>query len=55
MPEVFGNSTELQESVDKMLNEGHDVVLEIDWQGGANQKRRPDRQHFLFCRQALMH
>lgn len=42
--EVFGNFYGTsQESVDKMLHEGHDVVLEIDWQGaGQIKKRRPD-------------
>ena len=42
--EVFGNFYGTsQESVDKMLNEGHDVVLEIDWQGAEQiKKRRPD-------------
>lgn len=42
--EVFGNYYGTsQESVDKMLNEGHDVVLEIDWQGAVQiKKRRPD-------------
>ena len=42
--EVFGNYYGTsQESVDKMLNEGHDVVLEIDWQGAQQIKnRRPD-------------
>ena len=42
--EVFGNNygTSL-EAVDKMLHEGHDVVLEIDWQGAQLIKeRRPD-------------
>ncbi len=41
---VFGNYYGTsQESVDKMLNEGHDVVLEIDWQGAQQiKKRRPD-------------
>ena len=39
--EVFGNfyGTSL-ETVDKMLNEGHDVVLEIDWQGAQLIKKR---------------
>jgi len=38
--EVFGNYYGTsQESVDKMLHEGHDVVLEIDWQG-AQQVRK---------------
>ncbi len=42
--EVFGNHYGTsQESVDKMLHEGHDVVLEIDWQGAQLiKKRRPD-------------
>ena len=42
--EVFGNFYGTsQESVDKMLHEGHDVVLEIDWQGAQLiKKRRPD-------------
>jgi guanylate kinase len=42
--EVFGNYYGTsQESVDKMLQEGHDVVLEIDWQGAQQiKKRRPD-------------
>jgi guanylate kinase len=42
--EVFGNFYGTsQESVDKMLHEGHDVVLEIDWQGAQQiKKRRPD-------------
>ena len=42
--EVFGNYYGTsQESVDKMLHEGHDVVLEIDWQGAQQiKKRRPD-------------
>lgn len=41
---VFGNFYGTsQESVDKMLHEGHDVVLEIDWQGAQLiKKRRPD-------------
>lgn len=39
--EVFGNFYGTsQESVDKMLNEGHDVVLEIDWQGAQLIKQR---------------
>jgi guanylate kinase len=39
--EVFGNFYGTsQESVDKMLNEGHDVVLEIDWQGAQLIKNR---------------
>jgi guanylate kinase len=39
--EVFGNFYGTsQESVDKMLNEGHDVVLEIDWQGAQLIKKR---------------
>ncbi|MBL4772783.1 MAG: guanylate kinase [Alcanivoracaceae bacterium] len=42
--EVFGNHYGTsQETVDKMLHEGHDVVLEIDWQGAQLiKKRRPD-------------
>lgn len=42
--EVFGNFYGTsQETVDKMLHEGHDVVLEIDWQGAQLiKKRRPD-------------
>lgn len=42
--EVFGNHYGTsQESVDKMLNDGHDVVLEIDWQGAQLiKKRRPN-------------
>jgi len=41
---VFGNYYGTsQETVDKMLHEGHDVVLEIDWQGAQQiKKRRPD-------------
>lgn len=41
---VFGNYYGTsQESVDKMLHEGHDVVLEIDWQGAELiKKRRPE-------------
>ncbi len=39
--EVFGNMYGTsQESVDKMLHEGHDVVLEIDWQGAQLIKER---------------
>ena len=39
--EVFGNLYGTsQESVDKMLHEGHDVVLEIDWQGAQLIKKR---------------
>ena len=39
--EVFGNYYGTsQESVDKMLHEGHDVVLEIDWQGAQQIKKR---------------
>jgi len=42
--EVFDNFYGTsQEAVDKMLHEGHDVVLEIDWQGAQLiKKRRPD-------------
>ncbi len=42
--EVFENQYGTsQEAVDKMLHEGHDVVLEIDWQGAQLiKKRRPD-------------
>ena len=41
---VFGNHYGTsQETVQKMLNEGHDVVLEIDWQGAEQVKARfPD-------------
>jgi len=39
--EVFGNFYGTsQEAVDKMLHEGHDVVLEIDWQGAQLIKKR---------------
>ncbi|MCF6288372.1 MAG: guanylate kinase [Proteobacteria bacterium] len=39
--EVFGNNYGTsQEAVDKMLREGHDVVLEIDWQGAQLIKKR---------------
>lgn len=38
---VFGNSYGTsQETVQKMLDEGHDVVLEIDWQGAEQIKAR---------------
>ena len=42
--EVFGNFYGTsQETVEKMLDEGHDVVLEIDWQGAEQVKKRmPD-------------
>lgn len=42
--EVFGNLYGTsQDSVKKMLDEGHDVVLEIDWQGAEQIKERfPD-------------
>ena len=41
---VFGNwYGTSQETVQKMLAEGHDVVLEIDWQGAEQIKKRfPD-------------
>ncbi|WP_223789733.1 guanylate kinase [Marinicella meishanensis] len=41
---VFGNHYGTsQETVQKMLDEGHDVVLEIDWQGAEQIKARfPD-------------
>ncbi len=41
---VFGNHYGTsQETVQKMLDEGHDVVLEIDWQGAEQIKTRfPD-------------
>ncbi|MGJ8663709.1 MAG: guanylate kinase [Marinicella sp.] len=41
---VFGNHYGTsQETVQKMLDEGHDVVLEIDWQGAEQIKKRfPD-------------
>jgi len=41
---VFGNHYGTsQETVQKMLEEGHDVVLEIDWQGAEQIKARfPD-------------
>ncbi|MCX7544117.1 guanylate kinase [Marinicella gelatinilytica] len=39
--EVFGNLYGTsQEAVQKMLDEGHDVVLEIDWQGAEQIKKR---------------
>jgi len=39
--EVFGNHYGTsQDSVQKMLDEGHDVVLEIDWQGAEQIKDR---------------
>ena len=39
--EVFGNFYGTsQEAVQKMLDEGHDVVLEIDWQGAEQIKAR---------------
>ncbi len=39
--EVFGNLYGTsQEAVQKMLEEGHDVVLEIDWQGAEQIKAR---------------
>jgi len=39
--EVFGNLYGTsQEAVQKMLDEGHDVVLEIDWQGAEQIKAR---------------
>ncbi len=38
---VFGNFYGTsQETVQKMLDEGHDVVLEIDWQGAEQIKKR---------------
>lgn len=38
---VFGNHYGTsQETVQKMLDEGHDVVLEIDWQGAEQIKKR---------------
>lgn len=38
---VFGNCYGTsQETVQKMLEEGHDVVLEIDWQGAEQVKKR---------------
>ena len=38
---VFGNHYGTsQETVQKMLDEGHDVVLEIDWQGAEQIKSR---------------
>lgn len=38
---VFGNHYGTsQETVQKMLDEGHDVVLEIDWQGAEQIKAR---------------
>ncbi len=38
---VFGNQYGTsQDSVQKMLDEGHDVVLEIDWQGAEQVKAR---------------
>lgn len=38
---VFGNHYGTsQETVQKMLDEGHDVVLEIDWQGAEQIKQR---------------
>ncbi|MCF6299869.1 MAG: guanylate kinase [Proteobacteria bacterium] len=38
---VFGNSYGTsQDVVEKMLHEGHDVVLEIDWQGAEQVKSR---------------
>ncbi len=42
--EVYGNHYGTsQEVVEKMLGEGHDVVLEIDWQGAEQIKERlPD-------------
>ncbi|KAA3650968.1 MAG: guanylate kinase [Proteobacteria bacterium] len=42
--EVFGNLYGTsQEAAQKMLDEGHDVVLEIDWQGAEQIKARfPD-------------
>lgn len=42
--EVFGNLYGTsQDAVKKMLDEGHDVVLEIDWQGAEQIKERfPD-------------
>ncbi|MCX7552931.1 guanylate kinase [Marinicella sp. S1101] len=39
--EVFGNLYGTsQDAVQKMLDEGHDVVLEIDWQGAEQIKER---------------
>ncbi len=39
--QVFGNNYGTsQDSVQKMLDEGHDVVLEIDWQGAEQIKSR---------------
>ncbi|MFV0543208.1 MAG: guanylate kinase [Marinicella pacifica] len=39
--EVFGNLYGTsQDAVQKMLDEGHDVVLEIDWQGAEQIKAR---------------
>ncbi|MCB1582685.1 MAG: guanylate kinase [Marinicella sp.] len=38
---VFGNHYGTsQDAVQKMLDEGHDVVLEIDWQGAEQIKKR---------------
>ena len=42
--EVFGNYYGTsQQAVDRLLQQGHDVILEIDWQGAAQVRRlRPD-------------
>ncbi len=38
---VFGNYYGTsQDSVEKMLSEGHDVILEIDWQGAEQIKKK---------------
>jgi guanylate kinase len=38
--EVFGNYYGTsQQAVDKLLQQGHDVILEIDWQGAAQVRR----------------
>jgi guanylate kinase len=42
--EVFGNYYGTsQQAVDELLQQGHDVILEIDWQGAAQVRRlRPE-------------
>ncbi len=46
---VFGNFYGTsQETVEKMLDEGHDVVLEIDWQGAEQVKKRIPEAVMIF-------
>lgn len=46
---VFGNFYGTsQDAVQKMLDEGHDVVLEIDWQGAEQIKKRFPKSISIF-------